>query len=116
MLRRDFIKASTLAAAGAASEACRQQQQILPLLAPDPRLIPGRPQFFASVCRECPAGCGLVVKVNDGRPTKVEGNPDHPVNHGKLCLRGQTSVQGLYNPDRFRQPMLRNPRGLWPST
>ncbi|HXR97430.1 MAG TPA: molybdopterin dinucleotide binding domain-containing protein [Terriglobales bacterium] len=111
MLRRDFIKASTLAIAGTASEACRQQQQILPLLVPDPRLIPGRPQFFASVCRECPAGCGLVVKVNDGRPTKVEGNPDHPVNQGKLCLRGQTSVQGLYNPDRFRQPMARNARG-----
>jgi molybdopterin-containing oxidoreductase family iron-sulfur binding subunit len=52
-----------------------------------------------------------VVKVNDGRPTKVEGNPDHPVNQGKLCLRGQTSVQGLYNPDRFRQPMARNARG-----
>ncbi|MGH9519260.1 MAG: molybdopterin-dependent oxidoreductase, partial [Terriglobales bacterium] len=43
--------------------------------------------------------------------TKAEGNPDHPVSRGKLCLRGQTSVQGLYNPDRIRQPRLRDGHG-----
>src|SRR5690606_6693774 len=39
--------------------------------------------------------------------TKVEGNPDHPVSHGNLCARGQASVQGLYHPDRFSSPMVR---------
>ncbi|HXE32052.1 MAG TPA: molybdopterin dinucleotide binding domain-containing protein, partial [Terriglobales bacterium] len=109
--RRDFLKASTLAAAAGSLAACQNPERILPLLTPDPRQEAGRPQFFATVCRECPAGCGMVVRVNDGRPTKVEGNPDHPVNRGKLCLRGQTAVQGLYNPDRLRQPRLRDPHG-----
>ena len=109
--RRTFLK--TLGVVGAASglSACQNPEHILPLLVPDPRQEAGRPQFFATVCRECPAGCGMVVKVNDGRPTKAEGNPDHPVNRGKLCLRGQTALQGLYNPDRIRQPLLRDAHG-----
>ncbi|TAN21647.1 MAG: 4Fe-4S dicluster domain-containing protein [Acidobacteria bacterium] len=120
--RRTFLK--TLGAAGAAASvtacAVRPPERILPLLAPDPRAIPGKPQMFASTCRECPAGCGMVVRVNTGRPSKCEGNPDHPVNRGKLCLRGQTAVEGLYNPDRFRQPMLRDAHGQlrptdWPT-
>ncbi|MGH9393194.1 MAG: twin-arginine translocation signal domain-containing protein, partial [Terriglobales bacterium] len=109
--RRDFLKTLGVAAAASTLAACANPERILPLLEPDPRLEAGRPQFFASVCRECPAGCGLVARVNDGRTTKAEGNPDHPLNRGKLCLRGQTSVQGLYNPDRFAQPRLRDAGG-----
>src|SRR6185437_10376080 len=88
--RRTFLK--TLGVVGAASglSACQNPERILPLLVPDPRADAGRPQFFATVCRECPAGCGMVARVNDGRTSKAEGNPDHPVNRGKLCLRGQT--------------------------
>jgi len=109
--RRAFLKTLGVAGAAGGLAACRPKENILPLLVPDAREEAGRPQFFASTCRECPAGCGLVVRVNTGRPTKAEGNPDHPVNRGKLCLRGQTAVQGLYNPDRFRQPMLRDAHG-----
>jgi molybdopterin-containing oxidoreductase family iron-sulfur binding subunit len=46
--------------------------------------------------------CGLVAKNRDGRVIKLEGNPDHPVNAGALCIRGQAALQGLYHPDRFR--------------
>ncbi len=53
----------------------------------------------------------MLVKNRDGRIIKVEGNPQHPVNTGKLCPRGQASVQGIYNPDRFREPMLRDAGG-----
>ncbi|MGN6591390.1 MAG: twin-arginine translocation signal domain-containing protein, partial [Terriglobales bacterium] len=109
--RRTFLKTLGVAGAAGGMAACRPPENILPLLVPDAREEAGRPQFFASTCRECPAGCGLVVRVNTGRPNKVEGNPDHPVNRGKLCLRGQTAVQGLYNPDRFRQPLLRDAHG-----
>ncbi len=66
---------------------------------------------YATTCRECPAGCGIVVRTEQGRALKVEGNPDHPVNQGKTCARGQVALQGLYNPDRIREPLKLNPDG-----
>lgn len=63
--------------------------------------------YYATTCKECPAGCGLIVRTREGRAIKVEGNPDHPVNQGKVCSRGLTSVQGLYNPDRITGPQKR---------
>jgi anaerobic selenocysteine-containing dehydrogenase len=63
--------------------------------------------YFATTCKECPAGCGLIVRTQEGRAIKVEGNPDHPVNKGKVCSRGLTSVQGVYNPDRITGPQKR---------
>jgi len=63
--------------------------------------------FYATTCKECPAGCGLIVRTQEGRAIKVEGNPAHPVNKGKVCSRGLTSVQGLYNPDRIASPQKR---------
>ena len=53
----------------------------------------------------------MVAKNREGRIVKVEGNPAHPVSEGKLCMRGQASLHGLYNPDRFQGPMLRKPDG-----
>ncbi|VUZ86646.1 formate dehydrogenase subunit alpha [Candidatus Methylomirabilis lanthanidiphila] len=58
-----------------------------------------------------PGRCGMLVKTLEGRAVKVEGNPDHPVNRGRLCARGQASLQGLYNPDRIRQPLLKDTSG-----
>jgi anaerobic selenocysteine-containing dehydrogenase len=65
--------------------------------------------WYATVCRGCGAGCGIVVRVVEGRAKKVEGNPDHPVNRGKLCARGQALVQEQYHPDRLRGPLMRTP-------
>ena len=59
------------------------------------------------MCGECPAGCGIRVRTREGRAVKVEGNPEHPVNRGGLCVRGQASLQGLYNPDRITGPHRR---------
>ena len=47
------------------------------------------------------------METHEGRVTKVEGNPDHPISHGNLCARGQASVQGLYHPDRITNPVVR---------
>lgn len=63
--------------------------------------------YYATTCKECPAGCGLIVRTQEGRAIKVEGNPDHPVNKGKVCSRGLTTVQGVYNPDRVTGPQKR---------
>src|SRR3990172_11259555 len=55
---------------------------------------------LASVCLQCPAGCGILVRVVDGRAVKIEGNPKHPINLGRLCPKGQIGLQILYDPDR----------------
>src|SRR6266498_3771553 len=69
--------------------------------------------WFATVCRECPAGCGVLAKNREGRIVKLEGNPDHPVNAGALCLRGQAALQGLYHPDRVAGPLVREGSGAF---
>ncbi len=106
--RRDFLK---LAGAGAATTA------VLTGCGPASRYVKREPYtkmpeynynglstFYATTCRECSAGCGLVVRTMQGRALKVEGNKNNPVNLGKTCARGQVSLQGLYNPDRVQNP------------
>jgi molybdopterin-containing oxidoreductase family iron-sulfur binding subunit len=74
--------------------------------APDD-MVTGKAVWYASTCRECPAGCGVLAKNRDGRVIKLEGNPLHPVNQGKLCARGQAALQALYNPDRLTTPLIK---------
>ncbi len=113
--RRDFLKLVGLSGATAAISGCSSSpgpvEKLVPYLIPEEEIIPGEATWYASVCGECPAGCGMLVKTVDGRPIKVEGNPDHPVNQGKLCARGQASLQGLYNPDRIQKPLKRTAEG-----
>ncbi len=111
--RRDFLKLAGIGAAATLS-GCAQPptDRLIPyLIAPD-NILPGVATWYASTCRECPAGCGLLVKTREGRVIKVEGNPAHPVNQGALCGRGQATLQGLYNPDRIASPMARED-GAW---
>ncbi|MBP1739556.1 MAG: mopA, partial [Deltaproteobacteria bacterium] len=74
-------------------------------------MVNGKATWYASTCRECPAGCGILAKNKEGRVIKVEGNPLHPINQGKLCMRGQAAVQGVYHPDRIRRPLLKKKNG-----
>ncbi|MGO8264190.1 hypothetical protein ACC763_39320, partial [Rhizobium ruizarguesonis] len=67
--------------------------------------------YYASSCTECASGCGLHVRTREGRAVKLEGNPEHPINQGKLCSRGQAALQGLYNPGRLKGPMARAANG-----
>ena len=70
----------------------------------------GLSTYYATTCRECSAGCGLIVRTYQGRAIKVEGNPNNPINLGKTCARGQATLEGLYNPNRVRGP-VKHPRG-----
>jgi anaerobic selenocysteine-containing dehydrogenase len=114
MNRRTFLQVSGLTAAGAALAGCKAaNEKLIPyLIPPDEGVTPGKADYYASSCRSCAAGCGILVRVSEGRAKKIEGNPLHPVNRGKLCARGQAALQELYHPDRVPQPMKRTgPRG-----
>ncbi len=114
--RRRFLKVLGATSAGvAALSGCASEttDKLIPYMLPVEDQVPGISTWYATTCRECPAGCGLHVRVREGRAVKVEGNPDHPVNRGRICSRAQASLQGLYNPDRVRQPMARNASGVY---
>jgi molybdopterin-containing oxidoreductase family iron-sulfur binding subunit len=111
--RRDFLKIVGIGGTAAGMVGCGAEppETLVPYLIPPEEIAPGKATWYATVCRECPAGCGILAKTVDGRVIKGEGNPDHPVSQGGLCARGQASLQGLYNPDRFRQPLRRKADG-----
>jgi molybdopterin-containing oxidoreductase family iron-sulfur binding subunit len=110
--RRDFLKLVGASAGAAAAAGCSDHvEKLIPYVVQPDEITPGIPVFYASTCRECPAGCGLHVKTREGRPIKLEGNPDHPVNRGALCARGQAGIGRTYHPDRFAGPMRRGASG-----
>ena len=114
--RREFLKVIGGGAAVAASVGCSSErvEKLIPYLNSPDNTVPGVSTYYATTCRECSAGCGVIAETRDGRTIKLEGNPEHPVNRGALCSRGQAALQGLYNPDRYRQPMLRRDGKLVP--
>jgi anaerobic selenocysteine-containing dehydrogenase len=108
MSRRDFLKlASASAATTAALTGCGPASRYVrrePYTKMPEYSYNGLSTYYATTCRECSAGCGLVVRTMQGRALKVEGNKNNPVNLGKTCARGQVTLQGLYNPDRVQNP------------
>ena len=107
--RRDLFKFAGLTAAGSVLPGCEKEvHNLVPFLLPDDEIVPGIANWYASTCTECDAGCGILVRVMEGRAKKIEGNPRHPINRGKLCVQGQAALQGLYNPDRLRGPLKRD--------
>src|SRR5215211_7176867 len=111
--RREFLKVLGAGTAAASAVACSEPTgKLIPYLVSPDQTVPGVSTYYATICRECSAACGVIAETRDGRAIKLEGNPDHPLNRGALCARGQSALQGLYNPDRFRSPMV-NEGGAW---
>jgi molybdopterin-containing oxidoreductase family iron-sulfur binding subunit len=111
--RRTFLKLVGVGSAGAlAGCAAPPAERLLPYVVPPDDQVLGIATWYATTCLECPAGCGLHVRTREGRALKIEGNPDHPVNRGTVCARGQAAVQGLYNPDRIPRPRAKD-GGRW---
>ncbi|MGZ6070791.1 MAG: hypothetical protein ACXWK8_06205, partial [Myxococcaceae bacterium] len=102
--RRGFFGMMGLSAAAVTLAGCQRAPvaKVIPHLAKPEELVPGNSIFYASACAGCPAQCGVLLKTRDGRPIKVEGNPEHPWSRGGLCPAGQASVLSLYDASRAR--------------
>lgn len=112
--RRTFLEVLGYSTAALALSGCRApQQKIIPYLKQPVEFTPGVASWFASVCGGCSAACGVLVKVRDGRPIKLEGNPDHPLSSGGLCAVAHGMVFGLYDPERLRQPLIGSEPATW---
>jgi anaerobic selenocysteine-containing dehydrogenase len=110
--RRDFLKlAGTGAATTVVLTGCGPASRYVvrePYAKMPEYTYNGESTYYATTCQECSAGCGLIVRTMQGRAIKIEGNPNHPVNLGKTCARGQATLHGLYNPDRVKNPVAQN--------
>ena len=112
--RRTFLEVLGYSSMALALSGCRApQQKIVPYLKQPVELTPGVASWFASVCGGCAARCGTLMKVRDGRPIKLEGNPDHSLSRGGLCALAHGQIFGLYDPDRLRQPLIGSQVGTW---
>lgn len=112
--RRDFLKMGAVGVGAAVLTGCKRPQRwvtLEPYVRPPEEQLTGVATWYASTCRQCPAGCGIIVRIMNGRALKIEGNPEHPLNRGKLCARGQAGLQVLYNPDRLSGPVQQSQRG-----
>ncbi len=119
--RRTFLKIMGLGSAGSALAltGCGdtdivnnvdievRKEKVEPNVDPQDFVRPGIAIYYASTCRQCPAGCGIHARNREGRVLKLEGNPASPVNRGRLCPMGQAGLQAHYNPDRLTKPMIR---------
>src|SRR5580765_8467446 len=102
--RRNFLKmmGASLALAGLAGCTRQPTEHIVPYVRQPEELIPGRPLFYATAATLGGVANGLLAESHEGRPTKVEGNPEHPATLGACDIFSQASVLQLYDPDRAR--------------
>jgi molybdopterin-containing oxidoreductase family iron-sulfur binding subunit len=100
--RRDFLKlmAASLAFAGLSGCGRTPEQYVVPYVKQPEGMVLGKPQFYATAMPFGADAIGLLVESHEGRPTKIEGNPDHPSSLGATNVFAQASVLNLYDPDR----------------
>src|SRR4026209_841498 len=100
--RRSFLKLMGASLSLAGVSACTRQptEEVVPYVRQPEELVPGKPLFYATAMPFNGAGMGLLVETHEGRPTKIEGNPEHPSSRGATDLFAQASILGLYDPDR----------------
>ena len=102
--RRTFLKLMGASLALAGAGACTRQplEKIVPYVRQPEEIIPGRPLYYATAMTVGGVSSGLLVETHEGRPTKIEGNPDHPDNLGATDVFAQAAILDLYDPDRAR--------------
>ncbi len=92
---------------GAATCGMALPDELLRALPHDGEWIPYEEYWSTGICLQCPSGCGLRIRSVHRWPVKLEGIKDYPINKGRLCPKGQSGLQVLYDPDRIRHPLKR---------
>jgi len=113
--RRELLKVMAASAAFAGLTGCTKlpAQQIVPYVRQPEQIIPGKPLFYATAVTLGGVATGVLVESHMGRPTKIEGNPDHPGSLGAADAFAQASVLGLYDPDRSQAEVHDGRIGSW---
>jgi MoCo/4Fe-4S cofactor protein with predicted Tat translocation signal len=113
--RRDFLRlmGASLGVMGLAACTRQPDERILPFARNPEYVVPGRPQYFATALSIGGATQGLLVESHMGRPTKVEGNPDHPSSKGATDALAQAEILALYDPDRSHSVLRDGQIGTW---
>src|SRR5437868_1811183 len=115
--RRTFLKimGASLALAGLSGCVIQPPEKVIPYVKQPEEEVPGKGLFFATAFSLSGVATPLLVRSNEGRPTKVEGNPDHPSNPGSTAtdIFSQASILTLYDPDRSQTPMYRGETRPW---
>ena len=103
--RRRFLSlmAGSMALAGLTGCTRQPEETIMPYVTPPENVVPGRPKYYATAAPVNGIAEGVIVESHTGRPTKVEGNPDHPASLGATSVHSQACLMDLYDPDRGRE-------------
>lgn len=111
--RRKFLAlvGASAALAGAGCADYPDKGEIIPYNVKPEEVTLGKPNYYASTAAGCTNTCGVLIKTREGRPIKVEGNPDHPVSRGKICLKCQAEILNLYDPERLTDPLIKTNLG-----
>src|SRR3984893_18358757 len=113
--RRDLLKVMAASAALAGLSGCTKlpTQRIVPYVRQPEQIIPGKPLFYATAVTLGGVATGVLVESHMGRPTKIEGNPDHPGSLGASDVFAQAFILGLYDPDRSQAEIHNGRIGSW---
>jgi MoCo/4Fe-4S cofactor protein with predicted Tat translocation signal len=113
--RRNFIKVmgASLALAGLSGCVIQPNERIVPYVSQPENVIPGKPLYFATAMTLGGVATGLLAKSNEGRPTKIEGNPEHPGSLGATDVLAQASLLNMYDPDRSKEVTYRGEPKTW---
>jgi molybdopterin-containing oxidoreductase family iron-sulfur binding subunit len=115
--RRHFLTLMGASLALAGLSGCSTQpaprEKIMPYVRQPEEIVPGKPLFFATAMTLGGIATGVLVESHEGRPTKIEGNPDHPASLGSTDVFAQASVLGLYDPDRSQSVTYRGRPRAW---
>lgn len=113
--RRSFVKimGASLALGGLSACVKQPEEKIIPYIKQPEILVPGKPLYYATAITHGGYAHGVLVKSHMGRPTHIEGNPDHPASLGATDVFVQAAILSLYDPDRSQSVMQRGALSTW---
>ena len=113
--RRDVLKLMAASAALTGLSACTKlpTEKIVPYVRPPEEILPGRPLFYATSLFQAGVATGVLVESHTGRPTKIEGNPEHPGSLGSSDVFSQASILNFWDPDRSQSVIFDGRVSTW---